>query len=48
MIQKVTPQSKDFSRWYTDVVQMAELADYSPVRGSIVILAGKAEQWVKK
>jgi prolyl-tRNA synthetase len=37
MAQKVTPQDEDFSRWYTDVVQMAELADYSPVRGSMVI-----------
>jgi prolyl-tRNA synthetase len=34
---KVTPRSEDFSRWYTDVVQRAELADYSPVRGSMVI-----------
>ncbi|MGC8873150.1 MAG: proline--tRNA ligase [Chloroflexia bacterium] len=37
MAQKVTPRSKDFSRWYTDVVQMAELADYAPVRGCMVI-----------
>ena len=34
---KVTPRSEDYSRWYTDVVQRAELADYSPVRGSMVI-----------
>ena len=27
----------DFSRWYTDVVCKAELADYSPVRGCMVI-----------
>ncbi len=37
MAQKVTPQSEDYSRWYTDVVQMAELADYSPVKGCMVI-----------
>ena len=37
MAEKVTPRSEDFSRWYTDVVQRAELADYSPVRGSMVI-----------
>jgi len=35
--QKVTPRSEDYSRWYTDVVQRAELADYSPVRGCMVI-----------
>jgi len=33
----VTPRSEDYSRWYTDVVQKAELADYSPVRGCMVI-----------
>ncbi len=33
----VTPRSEDYSRWYTEVVQRAELADYSPVKGSMVI-----------
>ena len=33
----LTPQSEDFSAWYNEVVQQAELADYSPVRGSMVI-----------
>lgn len=33
----VTPRSEDYSRWYTDVVLKAELADYSPVRGCMVI-----------
>ena len=32
-----TPQSQDFSQWYLDVIQMAELADYAPVRGTIVV-----------
>ena len=35
--RKLTPQSVDFSAWYNEVVQRAELADYSPVRGSMVI-----------
>lgn len=30
-------QSEDFSRWYTDVIQKADLADYSSVRGCMVI-----------
>src|SRR6186713_3375410 len=34
---EITPQSKDFGRWYIDVVQRAELADYSPVKGCMVI-----------
>jgi prolyl-tRNA synthetase len=37
MSKGVTPQSKDYAKWYTDVVQKAELADYSPVKGSMVI-----------
>ncbi len=37
MAEKVTPRSEDYSRWYTDVVQMAELADYAPVKGCMVI-----------
>lgn len=37
MADKVTPRSEDYSRWYTDVVQMADLADYAPVRGCMVI-----------
>lgn len=34
---KVTPRSTDYSRWYMDVVQMADLADYAPVKGCMVI-----------
>lgn len=37
MADKVTPRSEDYSRWYTDVVQMADLADYAPVKGCMVI-----------
>jgi prolyl-tRNA synthetase len=35
--KKLTPRDQDFSAWYNEVVQRAELADYSPVRGSMVI-----------
>jgi prolyl-tRNA synthetase len=34
---EITPQSDDFARWYVDVVRRAELADYSPVKGCMVI-----------
>jgi prolyl-tRNA synthetase len=34
---KVTSRGEDYSRWYTDVVQMADLADYAPVKGCMVI-----------
>ncbi len=33
----LTPRAEDFSAWYNEVVQRAELADHSPVRGSMVI-----------
>ena len=36
-VTEITPQSDDFSRWYLDVVRKAELADYSPVKGCMVI-----------
>jgi prolyl-tRNA synthetase len=36
-VTEITPRSEDFSRWYTDVIRRAELADYSPVKGCMVI-----------
>ncbi len=35
--KKLTSQQEDFSKWYNEVVLRAELADHSPVRGSMVI-----------
>ncbi len=37
MSEKITPRSQDFSQWYQDIVLQAELADYSPVKGCMVI-----------
>ena len=36
-VTEITPRSQDFSQWYLDVVRRAELADYSPVKGCMVI-----------
>ena len=36
-VTEITPRSEDFSRWYLDVVRSTELADYSPVKGCMVI-----------
>src|SRR5438093_5782161 len=36
-VQEIADQGDDYSRWYTDVILKAELADYSPVRGCMVI-----------
>jgi prolyl-tRNA synthetase len=35
--QGLTPRAQDFSAWYNDAIMRAELADYSPVRGCMVI-----------
>jgi prolyl-tRNA synthetase len=34
---KLTTRAKDFSAWYNEVVLKAEMADYSPVKGCMVI-----------
>jgi prolyl-tRNA synthetase len=33
----ITPRAQDFAAWYNEAVMRAELADYSPVRGCMVI-----------
>ncbi len=35
--EKLTPRNVDFSEWYNQIVQRAELADYAPVRGCMVV-----------
>ncbi len=37
MSKGVTPKSENYSRWYTDVITKAELADYGPVKGTMII-----------
>jgi prolyl-tRNA synthetase len=36
-VKDIRKQSADFPGWYNDVVRKAQLADYSPVRGCMVI-----------
>ena len=35
--EKLTPQSENFSEWYNQIVQKADMADYAPVRGCMVV-----------
>ena len=35
--KQLTKLSVDFDRWYTDVIRLTEMADYSGVRGCMVI-----------
>jgi prolyl-tRNA synthetase len=37
MAERITPRSENYSDWYVDIVLQAQLADYSPVKGSMVI-----------
>lgn len=36
-VTHITPRNEDFSQWYTDVILLSKLVDYSPVRGCMVI-----------
>jgi prolyl-tRNA synthetase len=33
----ITPRAKDYSQWYLDVIQAAQLMDYAPTKGCMVI-----------
>jgi prolyl-tRNA synthetase len=37
MAERITPRSQDYSQWYLDVIREAQLADYGPVRGTMVV-----------
>ena len=37
MVEAITSREVDFAKWYTDIVKKAQLADYSSVRGCMVL-----------
>jgi len=37
LVKQITPKTDDFSRWYIEIIQKAELADYAPMKGMMVI-----------
>ena len=43
--KQLTQRSEDFSAWYNELIFRAELADHSPVRGSMVIRPGGYAIW---
>lgn len=45
MAERITPRTQDFSQWYQDVVLQARLADYSPVKGCMVIRPNGYAVW---
>lgn len=44
-VKEIASKDEDFSRWYTDVVRKADLADYSSVKGCMVIKPYGYELW---
>lgn len=45
MAKLITDMKKDYSKWYIDIVTRAELADYSPVKGCMVIRPNGYALW---
>ncbi|WP_050606511.1 proline--tRNA ligase [Clostridium niameyense] len=44
-VEDITPMDEDFAQWYTDIVKKAELADYSSVRGCMIIRPYAYAMW---
>ena len=47
MAEKITAREVDYSQWYIDIILNAKLADYSPVKGSMVIRPRGYAIWEK-
>ena len=47
MADKITPRETNYSQWYVDIVTNAKLADYSPVKGCMVIRPNGYALWEK-
>ena len=37
LVKQVSPKSEDFSKWYLEVIRKTEMADYTPMKGMMVI-----------
>ena len=37
MVEAITSMDEDFAKWYTDIVRKADLADYSSIRGCMIV-----------
>ncbi|MAX09294.1 MAG: proline--tRNA ligase, partial [Candidatus Marinimicrobia bacterium] len=47
MSKGITSKNENYSKWYTDVIKKAELADYGPVKGTMVIRPYGYQIWEK-
>ena len=43
----ITKRSEDYSQWYLDIIKEAKLADYSPVKGCMIIRPNGFAIWEK-
>lgn len=34
---RITPREEDYSQWYLDIIEAADLAEYGPVKGTMII-----------
>jgi prolyl-tRNA synthetase len=44
-VKQITKKNENFSRWYIDIIKKAELADYSPMKGMMIIRPYGYEIW---
>ena len=47
MAERITKRETDYSKWYTDIIIQGKLADYSPVKGCMVIRPTGYALWEK-
>jgi len=47
MAERITKREADYSKWYTDIIIQGKLADYSPVKGCMVIRPNGYALWEK-
>ncbi|MFA5927539.1 MAG: proline--tRNA ligase [Patescibacteria group bacterium] len=45
--EEITKREEDYSEWYLDVIKVADLADYAPVKGCMVIKPNGYAMWEK-
>lgn len=47
LIMAITKRADDYSQWYLDIIKEAKLADYSPVKGCMIIRPNGYAIWEK-
>ena len=47
MAERITPRAENYSQWYIDTILQSKLADYSPVKGCMVIRPRGYALWEK-